>query len=158
MTPPPVANSRSDTCQTPKRRRFLRILAVVNTATPAPPANAKPAPTSATQSKAGFVRALPSGVSYAEAAATAKAAGIVLSQSHFYAIKSPAKKDGPAAPKSKPARTPTKQITSAPVLEGLRLASDDAREQALIDVVRALGLSRSRAVIDLIARFERVTE
>ncbi len=127
-------------------------------AAPATPATAKPAPMSATQSKSDFIRSLPSSVSYAEAATKAKAVGILLSSSHFYAVMGQAKKDASGAPKSKAVRKPIKQPASAPALEGLRLASDDAHEQTLIDVVRALGLSRSRAVIDLIEKVERVAK
>ena len=122
------------------RARGMRVARPV----PAALASATPAPQVPAPLKADFVRSLPAVVSYAEAATKAKAAGILLSPSYFYTLRSQAKLGAAAAaPKSKPVRSPTKQVTPARALEGLRLASDDAREQALIDVVRALGVSRA---------------
>ncbi len=106
--------------------------------------------------KAAFVRSLPPDLSFADAAAKAKEAGIVLSQAHFYAIKSQAKKGAPAAPKGKAGRKPMLKASPAPAPKGLRLSSADVREQALIDAVRALGVSRARSVIAIIEKYERV--
>ncbi len=125
---------------------------------PAMAAGPEPAPTNAAPSKADFVRSLPPEVSFAEASARAKDAGIGLSSAHFYALKSQVKKRAAApAPKSKPVREPKGPASRAPVFGGLQLASDDPCEQALIEAVRALGVARACALIAAIEKFERVT-
>jgi len=63
----------------------------------------------------------------------------------------------PRASSSKPDRELTPRPASTHAFEGLRVASDDEREQALIDAIRVLGLQRARRVVDAVERFERVT-
>jgi hypothetical protein len=101
-------------------------------------------------SKTDFVRSLPAGTSYEDAAAKAKAAGIVLSKAYFYVLKSGLKKSG-NAPKGKPGRKP--RALSAD--KGLRLTSDNADEQTFLSAVRAMGSERARALIAVVERFER---
>jgi len=143
--------------------RAIPVATVTPAASSAPPAPATPAlpksaPTNAAASKADFVRSLPPEMSFAEASRRATDAGISLSSAHFYAIKSRAKQSAPAAANSKPGRKPAVKAEVVPAFVGLRLASDDSREQAVIDAVRVLGVSRARAVIDVVETFERVVE
>lgn len=121
------------------------------------------APTKAGMSKVDFVRSLPPGTSYADAAAQAKPLGIELSKAYFYVLKSELKKSGKsgassvpgAAPvaKGKPGRKPRAQVTST--AHGLRLTSGNPNEQAVIDAVRALGANRARELIAVVEKFER---
>jgi hypothetical protein len=72
--------------------------------------------TSATN-KAGFVRGLPPGTSYADAAARAKAAGFSLSKAYFYTLKSTAKR-ADAPPLGKPGREPRPLISAPSAVAG----------------------------------------
>ncbi len=74
------------------------------------------------------------------------------------APKAASSKPVPRASSSKPVRAPTPKPASTPAFEGLRVASDDEREQALIEAIRALGAARACALIDAIENFERMTE
>jgi hypothetical protein len=111
-------------------------------------------------SKTDFVRSLPAGVSYAEAAEKAKALGIELSKAYFYVLKSELKKAGKggAAPKAakvkgKPGPKPRAQVSAG--RGGLRLTSADPSEQAVLDAVRKLGAERARELIQAVEKFER---
>ena len=129
----------------------------------APSASAPAGKSSGAPSKTEFVRSLPSDMSYADAAAKAKALGIELSKAYFYVLKSELKKSGKsgassvpgAAPvaKGKPGRKPRAQVTST--AHGLRLTSGNPNEQAVIDAVRALGANRARELIAVVEKFER---
>ena len=125
-------------------------------------AETKPAggPRTAGMSKVDFVRSLPPGTSYADAAAQAKPLGIELSKAYFYVLKSEAKKAGgaakPAAPTGRAPGRPSRAAAPSPRRSnGLRLTSDDRSEQSLIDAVRSLGADRARSLIETIEKFER---
>jgi hypothetical protein len=122
-----------------------------------PKASAGTAATGGAPSKTEFVRSLPPGTSYDDAAAKAKALGIELSKAYFYVLKSELKKKaggaGMSAPRGKPGPKP--RATSMAATRGLRLTSDNAAEQALLDAVRSLGASRARDLISAIENFER---
>jgi hypothetical protein len=120
-------------------------------------------PSGGGMSKVEFVRSLPPGTSYADAAAQAKPLGIELSRAYFYVLKSGAKKTGRGnaqAPKTRgpgsrrAAATPSRSSMS-PRGSGLRLRSDDQNEQALLDAVRSLGADRARSLIAAVETFER---
>ena len=114
------------------------------------------APTKAGMSKVDFVRSLPPGTSYADAAAQAKPLGIELSKAYFYVLKSEAKKSGSPAGAARQGRAPGRPPrAAASAVNGLRLSSDDRQEQALIDAVRTLGAERARSLIEALERFER---
>jgi hypothetical protein len=102
-------------------------------------------------------------MSYAEAAAKAKALGLDLSKAYFYVLKSELKKAAKGGvavakaaltPKGKPGRKP-RQVESKRQGQGLRLTSDHPGEQAVIDAVRALGAARARDLIAVVEKFER---
>jgi hypothetical protein len=107
-----------------------------------------------TPSKAEFVRSLPPGTSFADAAEKAKGLGIELSKAYYYVLKSELKKGGGKllSRKGKGRGRPAGSVAG---LKGLRLSSDDPAENALLAAVRKLGASRARAIIDAIERFER---
>jgi hypothetical protein len=107
-----------------------------------------------TPSKAEFVRSLPPGTSFADAAEKAKALGIELSKAYYYVLKSELKK-GAGKLVSRKGKGGRGGAASAAGLKGLRLSSDDPAENALLAAVRKLGASRARAIIDAIERFER---
>ena len=114
------------------------------------------APAKAGMSKVDFVRSLPPGTSYADAAAQAKPLGIELSKAYFYVLKSEAKKSGSPAGAARQGRAPGRPPrAAASAVNGLRLSSDDRQEQALIDAVRTLGAERARSLIEALERFER---
>jgi hypothetical protein len=105
-----------------------------------------------TPSKAEFVRSLPPGTSFADAAEKAKTLGIELSKAYYYVLKSELKKGGGkllSRAKGKGGRG------ASMGMKGLRLSSDDPAENALLAAVRKLGATRARAIIDAIERFER---
>ncbi len=107
-----------------------------------------------------FVRSLPPKMSFKEAADKASKLGIKLSKGYFYVLKSGAKKGpatkAPAAPKGKPGRKPkSAAMGSTSGSNGLRLSSDNANEQALIEAVRAIGAARARDLIASVEKFER---
>lgn len=104
--------------------------------------------------KAEFVRSLPPGTSYAEAAEKAAALGIKLSKAYYYVLKSEAKKAGKGGAAAPRGRAAAKRGGSVSVT-GLRLTSNDPNEQALIDAVRTLGGDRARELIAAIEKFER---
>jgi hypothetical protein len=104
-------------------------------------------------SKVDFVRSLPPGTSYADAAEQAKPHGIELSKAYYYVLKSEAKKAG--ALKGSPKGRPEKAARASAGQNGLRLSSNDRSEQALIEAVRALGADRARSLIAVIEKFER---
>ncbi len=60
-------------------------------------------------------------------------------------------RSGAAIQSDKVARSATRAV--AP--QGLRLTSDDADEQAVIDAVRVLGAAQARAIIDTVEQFEQ---
>ena len=106
-----------------------------------------------TPSKAEFVRTLPPGTSFADAAEQAKSLGIELSKAYYYVLKSELKKGGGkflSRSKSKGGR-----VAAAGNLKGLHLSSDNPAENALLAAVRSLGAGRARAIIDAVERFER---
>ena len=114
------------------------------------------APAKAGMSKVDFVRSLPPGTSYADAAAQAKPLGIELSKAYFYVLKSEAKKSGSPAGAARQGRAPGRPPrAAASAVNGLRLSSDDRQEQALIDAVRTLGAERARSLIEALERFVR---
>jgi hypothetical protein len=121
---------------------------------------AKPAASAARKSgmsKVDFVRSLPPGTSYADAASQAKPLGLELSKAYFYVLKSEAKKASGSslamAPKVKGPGRPGRPPANG--TNGLRLSSGDRQEQALIDAVRTLGATRARSLIETIEKFER---
>lgn len=62
--------------------------------------------------------------------------------------------------RAKPISPPKLKVERArPALktsQGLRLTSNDAQEQALIDAVRLLGAASARAIVDALERFDRI--
>jgi len=124
----------------------------------------RPAPKAARGDKSAFVMGLPRDLGAKEVVAQAKQQGITISEGYVYMVRGAGKVGAKPTRKGKPARRPMAQgvkgvkAAIAPSFAGLRLASDDPREQALIDAIRAIGVSRARAVIDVIEKFERVAE
>ena len=68
-----------------------------------------------------LLRSLPADMPYADAAAHARGAGVILSPAYFYALRGPS--NAQAAVNSKPA---SQRLLS---FKGIRLASDEGREQ-----------------------------
>jgi hypothetical protein len=101
-------------------------------------------------SKADFVRGLPAGTSFADAAAKAKDVGIELSKAYYYVLKSEAKK----AARSSSVRGGPRRSKRAAGVGRLRLASDDRDEDALLEAVRKLGTPRARALLEAFAKYE----
>jgi hypothetical protein len=105
-----------------------------------------------TPSKAEFVRSLPPGTSFADAAEKAKGLGIELSKAYYYVLKSELKK---GAGKLISRKGKGGRGAGVAGLKGLRLSSDDPAENALLAAVRKLGATRARSIIDAVERFER---
>jgi hypothetical protein len=108
-----------------------------------------------TPSKAEFVRSLPPGTSFADAAEKAKSLGIELSKAYYYVLKSELKKGGGKLLSRSRSKGPRGRVSAVAGLKSLRLSSDDPAENALLAAVRKLGSSRARAIIDAVERFER---
>jgi hypothetical protein len=101
-------------------------------------------------SKADFVRGLPPGTSFADADAKAKELGIELSKAYYYVLKSEAKKGGRASA----GRGGRRRGRPGQRAGGLRLASDNRDEEALLQAARKLGAARARQLIEAFAKFE----
>jgi hypothetical protein len=105
-------------------------------------------------SKAEFVRGLPPGTSFAEAEQLAKQKGLEITRGYFYVLRSEQNKGkNPAA-----ARGPRTRATAGESGKGgssLRLTSDDPHEAALLEAVRALGITRARALLDAVQKLEQ---
>lgn len=108
-------------------------------------ANATPAPSTSPSQTPGTRRGAAKGTS---ARATAPSAQ----------ERTSAKSNGSLADTKRNKVVATKPVRAAEAIapQGLRLASDDAHEQTLINAVRALGADQARAIIDVMERFEQV--
>lgn len=113
----------------------------------------------AATNKAAFVRSLPAGTSYSDAAEKAKAAGIQLSKAYYYVLKSEAKKKGGAAGPARKGRASVRRagrqkptLTSLP--NGLVLTSHDPHVKAVLEAVEALGAESVRNVISTAERLQ----
>lgn len=113
--------------------------------------------------KAEFVRGLPDDISYADAAAKAKAAGIELSNAYFYVLRSEMKKSargaepGRAVTKPEPAKSARNHQVVDLTDHGdsaLKLTSANPDENALLDVARKLGIGRVESILSKLKRFE----
>jgi hypothetical protein len=102
----------------------------------------------AAANKAAFVRSLPAGTSYADAAEKAKSAGIALSKAYFYLLNSERKKKGTGSAVG--ARSGRRKQGRLP--SGLMLTSRDPHEKAVLEAVEALGADRVRSVISAAER------
>lgn len=118
--------------------------------------------------KAEFIRGLPDSVTYAEAAARGKAAGLDISKAYFYVIRSEANKSARGAePKtsvktevnnvvrrSRPATPEFVDVGAQDSGGALTLSSSHPDENTLLETARKLGIGRAEALLAKLKKFE----
>lgn len=122
------------------------------TASPAPKAAGRAAKTVAT--KADFVRTMPRSMPAKEVVATAKAAGVQITEKYVYNVRSDSKPGKAAAKKpaaaAKAVAKPSTPVKAAAVSTGT--VSNGGNETQLRKLVLALGVVRSRQLLDELER------